>query len=89
MKDLKEMALRGGLVRVFAQASRFVLRTGSLVVLARLLTLNNFGLVGMVTAVTGFFAIIKDTGLATVTVRRFTITDEQVSSLSWLKRLEI
>jgi O-antigen/teichoic acid export membrane protein len=84
MKDLKDRTVRGGLVTISALALKFVLRTGSLVVLARFLTPNDFGLVGMVTAVTGVLSIFKDAGLSTVTVQRLTITNEQISTLFWL-----
>ena len=84
MKDLKDRTVRGGLVAISALALKFVLRTGSLVVLARFLTPNDFGLVGMVTAVIGVLSIFKDAGLSTVTEQRLTITNEQISTLSWL-----
>jgi O-antigen/teichoic acid export membrane protein len=87
VKDLKGRTLRGGLVAMSGQAATFVLSTVSLVVMARLLTPKDFGLVGMVTAVTGFLAIFKDGGLAMVTVQRSTITDEQISTLFWLNML--
>ena len=87
MKDLKERVLRGGLAKMSSQALNFVLRTGSLVVLARLLTPKDFGLVGMVTAVTGVLAIFKDAGLPAITVQRATISDEQISTLFWLNML--
>ena len=45
MKDLKDRTVRGGVVIISALALKFVLRTGSLVVLARFLTPNDFGLV--------------------------------------------
>jgi hypothetical protein len=84
MKDLKDRTVRGDLVTISALALKFVLRTGSLVVLARFLTPNNFGLVGMVTAVTGVLSIFKDAGLSTVTVQRLTITNKQISTLFWI-----
>src|SRR5689334_16718459 len=52
--DLKRKTARGALVSTFGQGSNFVLRIGSMVVLARLLNPADFGLVGMVTACTGF-----------------------------------
>src|SRR5882672_12446924 len=52
--DLKRKTARGALVSVAAQGASFALRTGSMVILARLLTPADFGLVGMVTAFTGF-----------------------------------
>ena len=45
---------------------------------------EEFGLVGMVTAVTGVLALFKDAGLSMVTVQRVTITDEQISTLFWI-----
>jgi len=52
MKDLKEKTIRGGLARVCAQGANFLIRMGSVVVLARMLNPTDFGLVGMVTAFT-------------------------------------
>jgi O-antigen/teichoic acid export membrane protein len=87
MKDLKERTLRGGIAKVCAQGASFILRIGSLMVLARLLDPTDFGLVGMVTAVTGVFSLLKDAGLSMATVQRATITDEQVSTLFWINML--
>jgi PST family polysaccharide transporter len=84
MQDLKERTIRGGFAKLCAQAANFLLRMGSLVVLARLLDPTDFGLVGMVTAVTGVLNLFKDFGLSTVTVQRATLTDQQTSMLFWL-----
>ncbi|BFU93231.1 MAG: lipopolysaccharide biosynthesis protein [Nitrospira sp.] len=84
MKDLKERTLRGGLAKVCAQGTNFFLRLGSLMVLARLLDPKDFGLVGMVTAVTGVFSLFRDAGLSMATVQRTTISHEEVSTLFWL-----
>lgn len=87
MKDLKERTLRGGFAKVCAQGASFILRIGSLMVLARLLDPKDFGLVGMVTVVTGVFSLFKDAGLSMATVQRATITNEQVSTLFWINML--
>ena len=87
MKDLKERTLRGGFAKVGAQGASFILRIGSLMVLARLLDPEDFGLVGMVTVVTGVFSLFKDAGLSVATVQRATITKEQVSTLFWINML--
>ena len=86
-KDLKARTLRGGVAKVGAQAAGFVMRIGSLMILARVLDPKDFGLVGMVTVVTGVFSLFKDAGLSMVTVQRATITDEQVSTLFWINML--
>ena len=87
MKDLREKTIRGGFAKVCAQAATFLLRVGSLMVLARLLEPKDFGLVGMVTAVIGVLNLFRDFGLSTATVQRTTITDEQVSTLFWINML--
>lgn len=83
-KDLKRHTARGALISVTAQAVNFVLRTGSLMVLARLLTPKDFGLVGMATAATGVLNIIKDAGLGWAMVQRETVTRAQASMLFWI-----
>lgn len=87
MKDLKERTIRGGAIKVCAQAANFILRLGSLMVLGRLLEPADFGLVGMVTAVTGALSLFKDFGLSTATIQRLSITDEQISTLFWINML--
>ena len=84
MKDLKEKTIRGGLAKVFAQGGNFVLRVGSLMILARLLEPRDFGLVGMVTAFTGVLNLFRDFGLSTATVQRQSVTEEQISTLFWI-----
>jgi PST family polysaccharide transporter len=87
MKDLKEKVISGGLARITAQLIMFIIRLGSLMVLARLLTPEDFGLVAMVTAFTGFLDRFRDFGLWTATVQRPTITPELLSTLFWINML--
>ena len=87
MKDLKERAIRGAVAKVCAQATNFTVRVGSLVVLARLLSPKDFGIVGMVTAFTGILNLFKDFGLSAATVQRVNVTEEQIATLFWLNIL--
>src|SRR5713101_205535 len=87
MKDLKEKTLRGGLVRMCAQAATFLLRFGSLMMLARLLGPKDFGLVGMVTAFTGVLFLFRDFGLSSAAIQRTIVTEEQISTLFWINIL--
>ena len=80
-QDLTRKATRGALVSTVGQVGMLVLRTGSLMVLARLLLKEDFGLVNMVTAFTGFLALFRDAGLSMATVQRASITRAQVSTL--------
>jgi O-antigen/teichoic acid export membrane protein len=87
MKDLKERTIRGGLARLCAQGANFVIRGGSLMILARLLGPKDFGLVGMVTAFTGVLNLLRDFGLSSAAVQRTTVTKEQISTLFWINIL--
>src|SRR6266550_2341809 len=84
VKNLKEKTIRGGFARVLAQAANFVFRIGSLMVMARLLDPQDFGLVGMVTAFTGVLNLFRDFGLSTATVQREHVTEDQLSTLFWI-----
>lgn len=87
MKDLKQRALRGGFAKMCAQAANYALRIGSLMVMARLLSPRDFGLVGMVTAFTGVLSLFRDFGLSAATVQRVDITEHQMSTLFWINLL--
>lgn len=82
--DLKARAIRGGALTILTQGLKFVLQMVSLAILGRLLDPGAFGLIAMVTAVTGFFAMFKDAGLSLATIQRAEITHAQVSTLFWI-----
>ena len=84
MNDLKVRAVRGGFAKVCAQGLTFVLRMGALMILARLLEPRDFGLIGMVTAITGVLNLFRDFGLSTAAVQREIVTEEQFSTLFWI-----
>ena len=84
MQDLKTKVIRGGLASVCGQGANFALRVGSLMIFARLLDPEDFGLVGMVTAFTGLLMLFRDFGLSSAAVQRTTVTEEQSSTLFWI-----
>jgi PST family polysaccharide transporter len=82
--DLGRRALRGGMVSVAMQYGNGVLQILAAIVLARLLTPGDFGLVAIVTVLTSFAPLLIDFGLGDATTQRRKITPSQVSSLFWL-----
>jgi len=82
--DLKGRSIQGGVATISAQGATFLLHTGSTVVLARLLTPQDFGLIAMVTAVTSFAMMFKDMGLSMATIQRAEINHNQISTLFWI-----
>jgi O-antigen/teichoic acid export membrane protein len=84
LHDLKRKTGRGALVSTFGQGACFALRTGSMVILARLLSPKDFGLVGMATTFTGFLGLFQDVGLSMAAVQRASITRAETSTLFWI-----
>jgi len=82
--DLKKKSIHSGVFAFSAEGINFVLRLGSISVLARILIPEHFGLLSMVMAVTVIAVQFKDMGLSLATVQQKEITHEQVSTLFWI-----
>ncbi len=74
MDNLKSKSIRGGVARLFGQGASFVLRLGFMVIMARLLDPSDFGLVAMVTAVTGIYELFTTAGLSLASVQKSEIS---------------
>lgn len=81
---LKRESVRGGVVAISAQGMKLALQMLTMIVLARLLSAEDFGLQGMAVILTGFLGIFKDAGLGAATVQRLEVTHEQISTLFWI-----
>ena len=84
LTNLKGHTISSGAVTMSAQGGKFLLSLVSTMILARLLTPRDFGLVAMVATVTSFLSVFKDAGLSIATVQRERITHAQVSNLFWI-----
>jgi O-antigen/teichoic acid export membrane protein len=82
--DLKRKSVVGGVAAVSAQGAKFFVQTATVMVLARLLSPEDFGLQGMVVVVTGFLALFRDAGLGMATIQRPEVTHQQTSTLFWI-----
>lgn len=82
--SLKARTAKGLGVTFATQMGLFSAQFLGSVLLARLLSPDDFGLVGMVVAITGFFDTFRDLGLTTATVQRKEITPNQVNVLFWI-----
>jgi len=82
--ELRRRTAQGAVASFVSQGASLSLRMVSMVILARLLVPEDFGLVGMVTALTGFIALFKEAGLSNATIQSATITDDQLSALFWI-----
>ena len=81
---LKGRSVRGGVVTLASQGTQFLIQTVATVVLARELPPSDFGIIAMVTVVTGLAMAVADLGLTEATIQRKEITHDQVTSLFWI-----
>ena len=77
-------AARGAAITIGGQATRIVLQVGGVVVLARLLSPTDYGLIAMVTAITGIGELFRDFGLSSAAIQAKTLSVAQRSNLFWL-----
>ena len=82
--DLASRSVRGGMSTFSFQLAKTVIQMVSVVVLARVLTPDDFGLIAMVAVVLGFMELFKDAGLTYVTIQQKTISVDQASALFWV-----
>jgi PST family polysaccharide transporter len=66
------------------QALRALLQFASLILLARLLTPSDFGLVAMVVSVIGVADLIRDFGLSSAAIQAKTLSDDERTNLFWV-----
>jgi O-antigen/teichoic acid export membrane protein len=83
-KDLGEKSLKGGSVTFIGQVIQVFINFARIIILARLLSPKDFGLINMVLVFIGFAAMFKDAGFSDALLQRKDITHEQVSALFWL-----
>ena len=81
---IKQNAIRGSLVVGSAQVLATVMGLTGTIVLTRLLSPADFGLVAMVAVCSNFAGRFVDAGLSSATVQQKEITQAQVSNLFWI-----
>jgi PST family polysaccharide transporter len=72
---------RGSVITIGGQAARFAVQAASLVVLSRLLSVSDYGIVAMVTSIVGIATILGDFGLSMAAIQARHITNSQRSAL--------
>ena len=83
-KGLRRTAVRGAGAAFAGQASSFAVGMGSIVILARLLTPADFGIVTMVTTVSLLFRSFGLNGFTELIVQREEISHSLASNLFWI-----
>ncbi len=77
-------AARGAAITLVGQATRILLQTVTVVVLARLLSPRDYGLFAIVLVIVGVGEIFRDFGLSNAAVQAKVLTREQRDNLFWV-----
>ena len=82
--DLGHHSVRSSAVMLASNAVQLLVAVGSIMVLARLLTPKDFGLLAMVSVLTGLVHVFSDFGLPLAVVHQSQVGHSQISRLFWL-----
>jgi O-antigen/teichoic acid export membrane protein len=82
--NLKSKSIRGGAYMLTSEGTNMVITLASTSVLARILMPSDFGLLGMVFALTAIAERFKDIGLGRATIQKKDLSHAEVSNLFWL-----
>jgi PST family polysaccharide transporter len=80
----RRTAVNGGVYLAITQVSRLILTTISAIVLARLLSPDDYGVVAMAAPVLSFIMMFQDLGLSAATIQRPTVSQTQSAALFWI-----
>jgi O-antigen/teichoic acid export membrane protein len=84
MRELRQKALTGIKWSMVAQIGRQTIIFIVGIVLARLLSPREFGLIAMITVITGFATQFSELGLGAAIIQKERIQQEQLSTIFWL-----
>lgn len=77
-------AARGAAVTLGAQGGKVLVQVASVVVLARLLSPHDYGLIAMVVAIIGIGELVRDFGLSSAAIQAPTLSKKQRDNLFWI-----
>lgn len=83
-RSLASRAAGGAAVTMVGQGAKILVQFGGIVLLARLLTPHDYGLMAMVTAIVGVAEILRDFGLSSAAIQAKQVSREQRDNLFWI-----
>lgn len=87
LAPIRGTAVSGAFYLGLSQIVRLLLTILSTIIIARLLSPDDYGVMAMCAPVLGFLLMFQDLGLGTATVQQKTISEDQLSALFWINVL--
>ncbi|WP_285259038.1 lipopolysaccharide biosynthesis protein [Halopseudomonas bauzanensis] len=82
--SLGRIAARGAVFTMGGQGVKIMLQFCGIVILARLLSPNDYGLMAMIVVLTGIGEVLRDFGLSSAAIQARSLTAEQRNNLFWI-----
>lgn len=83
-EEIKVKSIRGGGLTILSKSITYAFQMVSTIILARLLTPEDFGLVAMITVFSNIIIEFGTMRLADAVIQRKSVTHEQISTLFWV-----
>lgn len=83
-KSTGQKAANSAIYVGMSQATKLVLTTLSTIVVSRILTPSDYGVIAMAAPITAFILLFQDLGLSQATIQAKEVTSEQSNSLFWI-----
>ncbi|MGK0741647.1 lipopolysaccharide biosynthesis protein [Leucobacter sp. Z1108] len=87
MSEARRTGIHGAAITLLGQTLKILVQFTSLVILSRLLSPTDFGLVAMVTVFLALGDLIRDFGMSTIGLQRPSLTQQEASNLFWLNAI--
>src|SRR5277367_3434608 len=84
-EGLRRVAIQSAGVSILGQGASFFLQVAATMIIARLLTPDDFGVITMVTTVGYLFRSFGQNGFSELIVQREELTDSLASNLFWIE----
>lgn len=84
MTDVIARGARGAGLTIIGQAIKIVVQFASVIVVSRLLSPDDIGLIAMVAVFVSFGEMIRDLGMTTVGLQRKELSEQEASNLFWV-----
>jgi polysaccharide transporter, PST family len=83
-ESIGRRVIKGGGISIIYHLVYLVIQLTQLIVLSRILTPEDFGIVGMAVAITGFIRLFQDMGFSNATIQRPSISQDLLSALFYI-----
>jgi O-antigen/teichoic acid export membrane protein len=84
--NIKKIAIRSGAITIFTRMLTQIIQMLCVLITARIISPEDFGLVAIATSIIGYFLIFIDLGLTDAVIQQDYINNKQINTLFWINQ---